>query len=150
MQTPPPIPHRSRHLDIKDTNWSKKMMGAKLYISHHIAFGRHRRPKRAFWAPINSTFIKTGQIARIDWNWPGAHLLHKWFFCAILSFWDMIDFVFSLCNAFRTCRNLKKKIRIQDPTLNWVASESGSESLFAKPANRLCELQSLLLEQALF
>ena len=39
--------------------------------------------------------FKSSKIYRIYWNWSG---LFAWvtFFCAILSFWDMIDFVFFL------------------------------------------------------
>ena len=68
MQTPPSL--RSGHLDIKD-NVLKKMMGVKF----HITFGRHGRPKGAFWASKNSFFFKSGYIYRV--GRPDAHFLHK-------------------------------------------------------------------------
>ena len=44
---------RSGHLDIKDAQWAENKDGRKILISHHIAFGRHGRPKGASWAPKN-------------------------------------------------------------------------------------------------
>ena len=40
---------RSGYLDIKDAQWAKKKWMVQNFISHHIAFVRHRRPKGAFW-----------------------------------------------------------------------------------------------------
>ena len=58
MQTPPSF--RSGHLDIKDAQCAKKMIGVKLHIT--------QRSKGSFWAPTNSTFFKNGQICRAHWN----------------------------------------------------------------------------------
>jgi len=51
------------------------------------------------------------------------------FFVRFLVFeiWSIL--YFSLCNAFRTYGNLKKN-RIEDHSLSWLASESGSQIVF--------------------
>ena len=55
---------------------------ARRKISYHIILrsGAAVVQKKAFWAPKNSTFFNSGQIWRVDWNWPSALFLHKWFF----------------------------------------------------------------------
>ena len=62
------------------------------FLSPHITFGRCGRSNGAFWAPKNSNYFKSGQICRVDWNWSDANFCINDFPCAILSFWDMIDF----------------------------------------------------------
>ena len=52
----------------------------------------------------------------------------NYFVCAILSFWDIIDFVFSPLLCIQDSAEIwRKKIRIKDPSLNSLASESGSQ-----------------------
>ena len=75
----PSPPLRSGHLGMKEHNVLRLKMGVN-FISHHIAFGRWRCPKVAFWAPKNSFFFENGQICREDWYWSNAHFSHKWFF----------------------------------------------------------------------
>ena len=61
----------------------------------------------AFGCPKNSTFLKSGQICRVDWNWSGDHFLQEWlFFFAMLSFWDMIDLVFFFAGLYRNMNKI--------------------------------------------
>ena len=78
-----PSPLRSGHLNIKYAQCSKKNNGRK--IPYRVWMPK-RRPK-------NSTFFKTSQICRVDWNWSDANFLHKWlFFVRFLVFeiWSIL------------------------------------------------------------
>ena len=75
----PPQPIRTGHLDIKDAQWAKKMMGAKFHITSYRVW-HHGRPKGAFWVLKNSTLSIRGQICREDWNCSHAHFSHEWLF----------------------------------------------------------------------
>ena len=57
---------RCGHLDIKDAQWDKKMMGTKFHITSY-----------RFWAPQahQKYNFKSGQIFRVGWNWSGAHIV---------------------------------------------------------------------------
>ena len=50
---------RSGHLDIKDEQCAKKMMGVKFYITSYRVWAP-RASKRGVWAPKNSTFFRSG------------------------------------------------------------------------------------------
>ena len=63
----PPPPQKWLHWHERCT-MSWKEWWAQNFTSHHIAFRRHRRPKTPRWRPKNSTFFKSGQIFRVDWN----------------------------------------------------------------------------------
>ena len=82
MQTP--LPLGSGHLDVKDAERAKKMMDVKFHILSCRVWAPC--PKGAFWAPKNSTSFKSGQICRVDWNWPATYCSHKWFFVPFLVF----------------------------------------------------------------
>ena len=63
-------------------------------ISYHMIsrLGATVAQTRPNHAPITELSSKNSQILRVDWNWPGAQFLHTWYFCAILSFWDIVTF----------------------------------------------------------
>ena len=89
---PPPLPPEVTISIWKMSNMLNKIMDIKF----HIAFVRRDRSKGAFWTPKNSTFIKCGQICRVDWNWFGAHFI-TWmtFFVQFLVFeiWSISFFL---------------------------------------------------------
>ena len=97
------LPLRSSHLDIKRCAMCWNWRWAQKNISHHIAFSSYVRP-------IQISSKVSRQISREDWNWPDNHFSHKRFFCTILSFSNMIDFVFFPFVMHSTLnRNLKEK-----------------------------------------
>ena len=75
-------------------NVLKIEMGVKLHIISYRVWDFYVAKQGVLGA---QTFFTSDQIRRVDWNWSDAQFLHELtFFCAILSFWDMIDFVYFL------------------------------------------------------
>ena len=59
-------------------NVLKNMMGVKFHITSCCVWA----PEAPIWSPKNSTFFKSGQICKVDWNWFDTHIFDNhvmWF-----------------------------------------------------------------------
>ena len=88
----PPLSQKCRSLQKKMRNVLRKMMGVKF----HIAYGRCGNSKRAFWAPKKSLSSNVAKLAGYSGFDLALIFCMNDFYCAILSFWDMIDFALFL------------------------------------------------------
>ena len=70
-------PFRSGHLDVKDAQCDKKMMGVK-FDPTLCRVRAPRHPNAPNWCPKNATFFKSIQICLVIWNWSGTNFLEEW------------------------------------------------------------------------
>ena len=91
---PPPPSLRSGHLDMKDAQCVlKKMISVKFHMTPYRVWSP-QAPKRAQITPQKFNSLQKwpniqGRLELIFCTW---NFCMNDFFCAILSFWDMIDF----------------------------------------------------------
>ena len=98
MQTPPPLPIpplRSGHLDIKDAQWAKKNDGWEIsYLITWRLFATGVQKGR-FGCPKIQLSLKVAKFAKQIGIDLALIFCMNDFFCAILSFWDIVIFVLS-------------------------------------------------------
>ena len=91
----------SSHLDMKDVQCAKKNDGRE--VSYHII--THLGATAAQTAPQTFYFLQQWQnLGSIGIDFALISCTNN-FSCTILSFWDMIDFVFCLSGLYRNVKN---------------------------------------------
>ena len=86
----PPSEVASDHLHIKDARCTQKMIGVKFHITSH-----HSVQKGRFWHSKIQLSSKVAKFAgKIEIDLALSCCIHDFFLCVILSFRDMIDFIY--------------------------------------------------------